>query len=609
MRMRVGSTRMRRLTVLVAVVAVVLSPLTACASLPESSAPEALGTLNREPTPEGPPPPVANRDPDLLLRDFLQATADPANRHLAARQYMTPAASTQWDDAAGTVIVEKPDTLRESRSGDKATYKIRARKVGELAADGGYRPSDDIVIVENKIELTKVDGEWRIDELPDGVVMDSTAFFKSYRRYALYFIDPSGNTTIPDLRWISVPKGQLTQRLLSSLLEGPQPALASVLRNELAAPVALRGTITKANGDPEEVGIGLGGVKIDFAGASALNPRERELLAAQVVLTLSGADILGPYMLLADGKPLDERFAANGWSVADVQQFNPGTSTRNQAGLHALRGGGLVQVTDSGGSAPTPGYFGRVNNLQSAALSPDGQLVAAVAEAGRPAGEPSRALMVGTYGGNAFPVAEGFTITRPSWTADGGAAWAVLDGGRVIRAVHDRATGNVSVQDVDISALTAASSATAPRLPITELRISRSGVRAAMIADGKVYVAVVVPQPDGKLSLTSAIPVGVGLSTAAVSVDWLDADTIIIAREGNVDPVSTVSVDGSEPTPLTAQNLTAPVRSVSASPDHQYVADSRAVLELAIAPAPDQGQPYWREVPGLGANALPVLPG
>ncbi|WP_281877886.1 MtrAB system accessory lipoprotein LpqB [Nocardia sputorum] len=607
MTMRVGATRMRRLSVLVAAVLAVVVPLTSCASLPESSAPEALGTINREPTSEGPPPPVADRDPDLLLRDFLQATADPTNRHLAARQYMTPAASTQWDDAAGTVIVEKPDTLRESRSGDKANYLIRARKVGELSADGGYRPNDDIPFVENKIELTKINGQWRIDELPDGVVMDSTAFFKSYRRYVLYFIDPTGNLAAPDLRWMSVPKAQLAQRLLSSLLEGPQPALASVLRNELTPPIALRGTITKANGDPDGVGIGLGGVKIDFAGASALNPRERELLAAQVVLTLSSADILGPYMLLADGKPLDERFAANGWSVADVQQFNPVSSARNQAGLHALRGGGLVQIAANGGITPAPGYFGAVTNLQSATLSPDGQLVAAVAEAARPPGVPSRTLMVGTYGGNAFPVAEGFTISRPSWTADGSAAWAVVDGERVIRAVTDRGTGNVSVQNVDISGLTAASSATAPRLPITELRVSRSGVRAAMIADGRVYVAVVVPQPDGKLALTSALPVGVGLSTAAVSVDWLDADTIVIAREGNVDPVSTVSVDGSEPTPLTSQNLTAPVRSVSASPDHQYVADSRAVLELTSAP--DQGQPYWREVPGLGANAVPVLPG
>lgn len=38
-------------------------------------------------------------DPDVLLREFLKATADPANRHLAARQFLTQSASNSWDDA------------------------------------------------------------------------------------------------------------------------------------------------------------------------------------------------------------------------------------------------------------------------------------------------------------------------------------------------------------------------------------------------------------------------------------------------------------------------------------------------------------------------------
>ncbi|WP_378733552.1 MtrAB system accessory lipoprotein LpqB [Nocardia brasiliensis] len=606
MAMHTGSAKMRRLFAFGAAAVAVLVVLSGCASLPESSAPQALGTINREPTSEGPPPPIAGRDPDLLLRDFMLATADPTNRHLAARQYMTPSAAAHWNDAAGITIVEKPDTLRESRSGDKATYRVRARKVGELSADGAYRATADPL--ENKIEMTKVNGEWRIDELPDGVVMDSIAFGKMYRRYVLYFVDPTGGSVVPDLRWISVPKVQLTQRLLAMLGEGTQPALAPVLRNQLQAPVALRGPITKANGDPDEVGVGLGGVKIDFAGASTLSPHDRELLAAQVVLTLAGADILGPYMLLADGKPLDERFASSGWSVADVQQFNPATIGRNQVGLHALRGGALVQVVENNGViTPTPGYFGAVNNLLSAAMSPDGQFVAAVADAGRPAPEQPRTLMVGTYGGNAIPVAEGGTITRPSWNVDGTAAWAVIDGERVIRAVNDRTTGTVSVQDVDTSALTSPASGSAFRPPITELRISRTGVRAALIADGKVYVAVVISKPGGGYALTSPLPVGVDSSTAAVSVSWFGSDMLLIAREGNVDPVSTVSLDGSGGIPQTSRNLTAPVRQVSASPEHQYAADSRAVLELTSNP--DGGEPYWREVPGLGANAVPVLPG
>ncbi|WP_280469372.1 MtrAB system accessory lipoprotein LpqB [Nocardia farcinica] len=604
--MTMRAARLSGSTGLTAALVAVLLVLTGCASLPESSAPQALGTIDREPTSEGPTPPIAGRDPDLLLRDFLQATADPINRHLAARQYMTPAASAQWDDSTSTTIVEKPDTLLESRDGDRATYRIRAQRMAELSADGAYRAVNEPTL-ENKIEMVKVDGEWRIAELPDGVVMDITAFTKSYRRYVLYFADPSGNTAVPDLRWLSVPKNQLTQRLLSLLSEGPHGAIGAVVRNQLAAPVALRGPITKANGDPDDVGVGLGGVRLDFAGAAALSQRDKELLAGQVVLTLAQADIPGPYMLLADGRPLDERYATNGWSAADVQYLSPSVQAQNRIGLHALRDGALTQVTDNG-VVETPGYFGSVNNLQSAALSPDGQLVAAVADAGRPAPEPPRTLMVGTYGGPAFPVAEGGSITRPSWTGDGSAAWAVIDGDRVIRAVNDRATGTVSVQGVDISGLTADPAGPALRLPITELRISRTGVRAALIADGKVYVAVVERRPDGGYALTAPVPVAVGLSTKATSLSWIGGDTLLVAREGNIDPVSTVLIDGSEWTPVTSQNLTPPVRVITAAPGAQYVADSRGVLELTSNTTSELH--YWTEMPGLvGTDAAPVLPG
>ncbi|MFD4429292.1 MtrAB system accessory lipoprotein LpqB [Nocardia sp. NPDC058497] len=598
-----GGDRLRRRgAALPAAVLACLLVLTGCASLPESSAPQALGTINRAPTSEGPTPPISGRDPDLLLSDFLTASADPANRHAAARLYMAADTAGEWNDEANITIVDRPDILRESRSDDQASYVIRARKVGELASDGGYRAVEGTL--ENKIEMSKIDGEWRITELPDGVVIDSSAFDKSYRRYVLQYVDAGSSVLVPDPRWVSVPRAQLTERLIGMLLAGPQSTIAPVVRNQLAPPITVRGPITNANNEPGEVGIGIGGVRIDFGGVGALGPRERELLAAQVVMTLAGADILGPYVLLADGKPLDERYA-NGWSVADLDQYRAFAPGQNRIGLHALRDGTLVQVTPDGIVTPD-GSFGDATNLQSVGISADGQFVAAVADTGRPAPEPGRTLLIGNYGGKAFAVAEGAGIARPSWTADGGAAWTVVDGDRVIRAVTDRATGNVSVQDVDTTALFEGSGS--PRPPISEIMVSRTGVRAALIADGKVYVAVIERRPDGKYALTSPLPIALGLSSRAVSLSWVTGDTIMVAREGNVDPVFTVSIDGSQFTPVTSQNLTPPVRVVTAAPATQYVADSRAVLQLQTAD-PARNDRFWREVPGLtGERVVPVLP-
>ncbi|MFF2085712.1 MtrAB system accessory lipoprotein LpqB [Nocardia sp. NPDC058176] len=603
MTMARGDRSGRHGAALLAAVLAGLLVLTGCASLPESSAPQALGTINRAPTSAGPPPPLSGRDPDLLVSDFLTASADPTDKHAAARQYMAAETAGSWNDEASTTIVDRPDTLRESRSADKASYVIRARKVGELAGDGGYRATEGML--ENKIEMSKIDGEWRITQLPSGVVMDSSAFDKSYHRHVLYYVDPDSSVLVPDPRWVSVPRAQLTERLIAMLGEGPQSAIAPVVRNQLAPPVAVREPITKANNEPGEVGIGIGGVRIDFAGLGGLGQRERELFAAQVVMTLSGADILGPYVLLADGKPLDERYAANGWSVADLDQYSASAPGQNRIGLHALRNGTLVQVTPDGIVTPS-GSFGEATNLQSVGISADGQFVAAVADTGRADPEPARSLLIGNYGARAFPVAEGATIARPSWTPDGGAAWTVLNGDHVIRAVTDRATGNVSVQDVDTTALFEAFGSTRPE--ISELAVSRTGVRAALIADGKVYVAVIERRPDGRYALTSPLPVALGLSTRAVSLSWVTGDTLMVAREGNVDPVFTVSIDGSQFTPVTPQNLTPPVRVVTAAPATQYVADSRAVLQLQTAD-PSRNDRFWREVPGLtGEQVVPVLP-
>ena len=79
--------------------------LAGCAGVPSSSAPQAIGTVER-PAPSNLPKPTPGMDPDVLLREFLKATADPANRHLAARQFLTQSASNAWDDAGSALLID-----------------------------------------------------------------------------------------------------------------------------------------------------------------------------------------------------------------------------------------------------------------------------------------------------------------------------------------------------------------------------------------------------------------------------------------------------------------------------------------------------------------------
>ena len=75
------------------------------------------------------------------------------------------------------IVVDKVDVLEDSRSSDAAQYTIRSNRVGQLDQGGQYRAEQGSF--ETQVTLAREDGEWRIDELPSGVVMDRTQFLTS----------------------------------------------------------------------------------------------------------------------------------------------------------------------------------------------------------------------------------------------------------------------------------------------------------------------------------------------------------------------------------------------------------------------------------------------
>ncbi|WP_082949267.1 MtrAB system accessory lipoprotein LpqB [Mycolicibacterium celeriflavum] len=585
---------MRRLLAVVWLLAVVLA---GCAGVPSSSSPQAIGTVDR-PAPPSLPKPTPGMDPDVLLREFLKATADPSNRHLAARQFLTESASRTWDDAGSAILIDNV-VFVETRGPERVSVNMRADILGSLSDMGVFETAEGALPDPGPIELVKTPDGWRIDKLPNGVFLDWQQFQATYKRNTLYFVDPTGGTVVPDPRYVAVSDpDQLATELVSKLIAGPRPEMAKTVRNLLEPPLKLRGPVTRADGGKTGVGRGYGGARIDLENLSTTDPHSRQLLAAQLIWTLSRAGINGPYVINADSVPLDERFA-DGWETSDVAATDPGAASGVAAGLHALVGGSLVAL--DGQRAPrVPGPFGQMPNQTSAAVSRTGQEVASIVTLRPGAPDMASSMWVGALGGNASQVLEARELSRPSWSLDN-AVWVVIDGNNVVRVIQD-ASGQPARIPVDSTLVS-----TKFPGPITELQLSRDGTRAAMVIDGRVILAGVEQTPGGGYALTYPRRLGFGLRDTVVSLSWRTGDDIVVSRTDPQHPVSYVNLDGVN-SDGPSRNLLMPVTTVAANPSTVYVADARGIMQLSGSVAEED--PAWAEVrPLMVAGAEPVLPG
>ncbi len=572
--------------------------LAGCAGVPSSSAPQAIGTVER-PAPSNLPKPTPGMDPDVLLREFLKATADPANRHLAARQFLTQSASNAWDDAGSALLIDHV-VFVETRAAERVSATMRADILGSLSDMGVFETAEGQLPDPGPIELVKTSGGWRIDRLPNGVFLDWQQFQSTYKRNTLYFADPTGKTVVPDPRYVAVADhDQLATELISKLLAGPRPEMAHTVRNLLAPPLRLRGPVTRADGGKSGIGRGYGGARIDLEKLSTTDPHSRQWLAAQIIWTLARADIRGPYVINADGAPLDDRFV-EGWTTSDVAATDPGVADGAGAGLHALVGGSLVSL-DGQNISTVPGAFGHMADQTGAALSRSGRLVASVVTLRRGAPDAAASLWIGDLGGEAVQAADGHSLSRPSWSLDD-AVWVVVDTNNVLRAIQEPASGQPARIPVDSTAV-----ATRFPGPITDLQLSRDGTRAAMVIAGQVILAGVEQTQAGQFALTYPRRLGFGLGSSVLSLSWRTGDDIVVTRNDTQHPVSYVNLDGVN-SDAPARGLQIPLSAIAASPSTVYVAGMQGVLMYSASAA--ESQQGWSDVAGLMVpGAAPVLPG
>jgi hypothetical protein len=203
--------------------------------------------------------PVPGSDQQQILTDFMQAVRSPQNDYAIAKQFLTQGLEATWDPNASTII-RSTVSISPGPQVDTLHYTVASRAT--VDGEGRYTAQRDTSSQTLTFGFSRVDGEWRISQAADGVVLSTSSFEVAFREQALYFFDPSRSFLVPDARWFPA-RATAPIRVVRALLAGPSDWLSQGVV-QTAFPVATA----------------LGDGSVDVTGSSAIVDLTPEALAA-----------------------------------------------------------------------------------------------------------------------------------------------------------------------------------------------------------------------------------------------------------------------------------------------------------------------------------------
>jgi hypothetical protein len=542
--------RMTRVSVAVALVAV--AAMTAgCAAIPKTSPVVPIGSSSLDKENVKLPGPPAGAAPLNIVREFIQLAGTAANDHAASRAYLTEAAAEHWNDDAQVTVIDKGyGTLYSIGSGSESEQSVqvllRAQRVGVLGSDGAFTSNRETITPT--MDLVRENGEWRIDQLPDGLLIEQSVFQSSYRQVGVTFVDGARGTLVADPRWLpNAPSASWPSRTVEMLLAGPSAATRNGVVNLLDGAELQTNVVINESG----------ALDVNLTLDSQLTQEERERVGAQVVSSLAAVWRKPVQIVVNNAQLLPGK---KEWTVVDADPFVPQAQVKPDLPVLAVANGRLVRAD---GATPLngPAADGTLA-VESASRSADGELFGLVVNQG---GTPQ--LMVGTLESLAPVALRATRMTRPTWRAgDNPELWTVIDG-KVGVAVTRVRSGELRQFGVDLNELSV-------KGRITELRLSRDGSRVAAVVDGALYVAVVAGVGEESKVVNPRQLVGPGAPQIA-DVDWRSTERVVVAANRERPFVYGVSIDGSTWSDYGSTNLTGPLTGIAAANSGRvFVAES-----------------------------------
>lgn len=237
--------------------------------------------------------PQPGATPAQIVEGFINAGSGPGagGDWARAKEYLAPALQNTWRPKASVTI----DSLSERSytETEEGTVDVSLDAVATVDDRGAYERAE---VVERTMQFQlarQADGEWRITEAPDGIVIDRNQFETVFHRYSVMYFDPAWRYLVPDVRWF--PTTNAASSITFALVNQPVTAWLAE-----SVETAFPDNVTAVASAPASDGV----AEVELS-AEALDVDQQTLdrMLTQLKASLAGAGVVD-VVLSVDSAPL-----------------------------------------------------------------------------------------------------------------------------------------------------------------------------------------------------------------------------------------------------------------------------------------------------------------